>query len=53
MDLQLDIPQDVSIIPIYILYNMLGDKIFSIVVETTSQDPSISIDRAWTLVLFQ
>lgn len=50
--LQLDTPQDVSNIPIYILYYIL-EFFFSLIVQTTSQDPSISIDRARTLVLFQ
>lgn len=54
MELHVDIPQDVPIIPNNnLIYWGGGGKIFSIIVQITIQDPLISIDRARALVLFQ
>lgn len=54
MVLQLDTLQDVSNIPfLHIVLHAHIGEFFSIDVQITSQDPSISIDWARTLVLFQ
>lgn len=53
MELHVDIPQDVPIIPNNNLIYWGGGKIFSIIVQITTQDPLISIDRTRALVLFQ